>query len=202
MSPSALRRSPPSQQRGFTLLEMVAVVAIMGLLLFLFVPAVGVTDSARLRGGARELGAHLEFARQRAVMTGKPHRVLLGLEEGWYQLEWFVSDGDELPGVEALATPEVDLRGPIAMSPSAATIASYRPIPGIHGRVSWLDEQLRFGGVEVAEGWYEAGEFQVVFQGDGSSDPARIVIETGDEPGLVLEVSPLLDAVRITDDED
>ena len=39
------------------------------------------------------------------------------------------------------------------------------------------------------------------FQGDGSSDPARIVVEIGDEPGLVLEVSPLLDAVRIVDDQ-
>lgn len=187
------------RRRGFTLLELVAVVAIMGLLLFLFVPSIGATDSARLRGGARELGAHLEYARQRAVLTGKPHRILIGLDEGWYQLEWFVTDFDELPDGES--PPPLDLRGPIPMSPPVETIPSYRPVPGTEGRVAWLAEQLRFGGAEIDEGWYESGEFHVVFQGDGSSDPARIVVEIGDEPGLVLEVSPLLDAVRIVDDQ-
>jgi hypothetical protein len=178
---------------------MVAVVAIMGMLLFLFVPTLGATNSARLRGNARELGAHLEYARQRAVLTGKPHRVLIGLEDGWYQLEWFATDRDELPGGEAPAP--LDLRGPIPMSPPAETIPSYRPVPGAEGRVAWLAEPVRFGGAEVDEGWYESGEFQVVFEGDGSSDPARIVVEIDDDPGLVLEVSPLLDAVRIVDDQ-
>ncbi len=181
------------------MLELVAVVAIMGLLLFLFVPTIGATDSARLRGGALELGAHLELARQRAVLTGKPHRVLIGIDEGWYQLEWFISDLDELPDGEV--PPPLDLRGPIPMSPDPATISSYRPVPGQLGRLTWLDEPLHFGGVEVDEGWYESGEFQVVFQDDGSCDPARIAIEVGEDPGLIIEVSPLLDSVRIVDDQ-
>ena len=193
MTTPALRR-----RRGFTLLELIAVASIMGLVLFLFVPSIGATDSARLRGGTRELGAHLEYARQRAVLTGKAHRVLLGLDEGWYQLEWFATDLDELP--DDASPPSLDLRGPIPMSPPLETIPSYRPVPGAEGRVAWLAERLRFGGAEVDEGWYESGEFHVVFQGDGSSDAARIVVEVGDEPGLVLEVSPLLDAVRIVDD--
>ena len=78
------------------------------------------------------------------------------------------------------------------MSPPSDSIPSYRPVPGRAGELAWLDGQLRFGGIEVDEGWYESGEFQVVFQGDGSSDPARIAIEVGDDPGLVVEVSPLL----------
>lgn len=173
--------------------------AITGLLLFLFIPTISVTDSARLRSGARELGAHLELARQRAVLTGKPHRVLIGIDEGWYQLEWFASDLDELPG-DATAPP-LDLRGPISLAPTLATVASYRPVPGQLGRLAWLDEQLHFGGVEVDEGWYESGEFQLVFQDDGSCDPARIAIAVGEDPGLIIEVSPLLDTVRIVDDQ-
>ena len=85
-------RSLPVKLHGFTLLELVAVVAIMGMMLYLVVPSIGVTEGARLRAGAREMGAHLELARQRAIITGKPHRMLIALDEGWYQLEWFVTD--------------------------------------------------------------------------------------------------------------
>lgn len=193
------QRSLPVKLHGFTLLELVAVVAIMGMMLYFVVPSIGVTEGARLRAGAREMGAHLELARQRAIMTGKPHRMLIALDEGWYQLEWFVTDSDEDPNRQA---PAFDLRGPVQMSPHADDIPSYRIVPGGAGRLGWLDEALDFAGVEVDDGWYESGEFQVVFQGDGSSDAARIVVRAEfDEPGLVLEVSPLLDAVRIFDEE-
>ena len=192
-------RSHPVKRSGFTLLELVAVVAIMGMMLYLVAPSIGMTQSAQLRSGAREMGAHLEFARQRAIMTGKPHRVLMELDEGWYQLEWFVSDRDEDP---SLAAAPIDLRGPVQMSPRNDEVASYRIVPGSEGRLTWLDETLDFAGVEVDDGWYDSGEFQVVFQGDGSSDAARIVLRAApEEAGLILEVSPLLDAVRIYDEE-
>ena len=192
-------RSHPVKRSGFTLLELVAVVAIMGMMLYLVAPSIGMTQSAQLRSGAREMGAHLEFARQRAIMTGKPHRVLMELDEGWYQLEWFVSDRDEDPSLAAAPT---DLRGPVQMSPRNDEVASYRIVPGSEGRLTWLDETLDFAGVEVDDGWYDSGEFQVVFQGDGSSDAARIVLRAApEEAGLILEVSPLLDAVRIYDEE-
>lgn len=192
-------RSRHPQQSGFTLLELVAVVAIMGMMLYLVTPSIGVTQTAQLRAGAREMGAHLEFARQRAIMTGKPHRVLIEIDEGWYQLEWFVSDRDEDPSLGAAPS---DLRGPIQMSPRQDEVASYRIVPGSEGRLAWIDETLDVAGVEVDDGWYDAGEFQVVFQGDGSSDAARIVLRADpEEAGLVLEVSPLLDAVRIYDED-
>ena len=192
-------RSRLAQQSGFTLLELVAVVAIMGMMLYLVAPSIGVTQTAQLRAGAREMGAHLEFARQRAIMTGKPHRVLIEIEEGWYQLEWFVSDREEDPRLGGAPS---DLRGPIQMSPRQDEVPSYRVVPGSEGRLTWIDETLDFAGVEVDDGWYDAGEFQVVFQGDGSSDAARIVLRADpEEAGLVLEVSPLLDAVRIYDED-
>ena len=187
------------KRHGFTLLELVAVVAIMGMMLYFVVPSIGVTEGARLRASAREMGAHLEFARQRAIMTGKPHRVLIGLDEGWYQLEWFIDNTDENSNQQA---PAFDIRGPIRMSPSSNDIPSYRIVPGGAGRLAWLDEALDFAGVEVDDGWYESGEFQVVFEGDGSSDAARIGGRAQeDEPGLILEISPLLDSVRIFDEE-
>ena len=187
-------------RRGFTLLEMVAVVAIIALIMYLVVPSLGFNVSATLRSDSRRLATHVEFARQRAVMTGKPHRVLLGLEEGWYQIEWFVSDADEFPNMEA-PKEELDLRSPIPMEPPSYDIPSYRPIPGLAGKITWLDSILNFSGVQLDEGWFDSGEFQIVFTSDGTTSPAQIVVGGQDIQGVVLDVNPLLDSVRIYDDE-
>ena len=187
------------KRNGFTLLEMIAVVAIIGVVMYLFIPSLGVTVSSTLRGDARQLATHVEFARQRAVMTGKPHRLLLGLEEGWYQIEWYVSDADEFP--DDPPPPPLDLRSPIPMAPPTYDVPSYRAIPGGAGKVSWLDENLEFSGVQMDEGWFDSGEFQLVFSSDGSTAAAQIVVGAEDIQGLVLNVSPLIDTVRIFDDE-
>jgi type II secretion system protein H len=192
-------RKAPHSRRGFTLLEMVAVVAIVGVVMYIFVPSLGLNVSATLRSDSRQLATHLEFARQRAVMTGKPHRVLLGLEEGWYQIEWFVSDGDEFP--DAAPSEVLDLRSPIPMSAPTYDVPSYRAIPGGAGKVSWLDESLGFSGVQMDVGWFDSGEFQLVFTSDGTTAPAQVIIGGEGIQGVVLDVSPLLDTVRIFDDE-
>lgn len=192
-------RFPERTQPGFTLLEMVAVVAIIALIMYLVVPGLGFNVSATLRADSRRLATHVEFARQRAVMTGKPHRILLGLEEGWYQIEWFVSEADEFPDMKP-PSEMLDLRSPIPMEPPSHDIPSYRPIPGQAGDVTWLDRVLSFTGVQLDEGWFDTGEFQIVFTSDGTTSPAQIVVGGEDIQGVVLEVNPLLDSVRISDD--
>ena len=192
-------RTRRDSERAFTLLELIAVVAIFGLVITLFGQNFGLTTTSTLRGDARQLATHLEYARARAVMTGKPHRVLLGLEEGWYQIEWFVADRDV--DEELAASDEVDPRGPIPMAPPLHDIPSYRPIPGQAGDVSWLDEALFFEGVQMDEGWFDTGEFQLVFSSDGATAAAQVVIAAPDVQGMVVDVSPLEDAVRIYDDE-
>ena len=71
---------------GFTLIEMLAVVAILALLATFVAPSLDAVRQRRLRAEAMSLAAQLEFARQRTVMTGVPHRVLLDLEAGSYVL--------------------------------------------------------------------------------------------------------------------
>ena len=43
--------------------------------------------------------------------------------------------------------------------------------------------------------------FKEVFEGDGTTDAAELVIADDNGNSLILEVRPLLDSVRIFDDE-
>jgi len=204
---------PPGSRpgaRGFTLLEMMAVVAILALLFGLALPNLGVLGGANLRSQARELAGAIELARQRAVVTGTPHRVLLALEEGAFRVEWWRSEQEEAEQREGAAggglpagpvdVASLDLRGdtPIPLEPPRAEERSYRPIPQRQfGRDRWLGDGVFFAGVETPEGWVERGEVELVFERDGSTDPALVLLIAEDGREMALEVRPLLDVVRI-----
>ena len=72
-----------------------AVVVIMGLLLAIVLPNFSVVQNSVLRGEAVSVAGALELARQRAVMTGKPHRLLIDLEGGTYRVEWWINDAED-----------------------------------------------------------------------------------------------------------
>ena len=125
-----------ARARGFTLIEIMAAVAIFALLAGLIAPRVGALTSRTLRQRAERIAARLELARQRSVLTGVPHRLLVDLDQGGYQLEWQATEAE---GREP-ALP-LDLRGetPIPMAPAHAKQRSYRPLPGLMGRFEWLE---------------------------------------------------------------
>ena len=61
---------------------MMAVVLIMGLLLALIAPNLRIGGASALRDEALEVARRLELARQLAVTSGRPHRLLVDLENG------------------------------------------------------------------------------------------------------------------------
>ena len=70
--------SGPRQQRGFTLIELVVVLAILAAAAVLVLPAVGRgTETLRLRGEAGRVAALLREARLHAVSRRQPTRVTL-----------------------------------------------------------------------------------------------------------------------------
>ncbi len=182
-----------------------AVILILGLTMSLLLPAIGAGGGARLRGQAERVGAVLELARQRAVVTGKPHRVLIDLEEATYGIEWLVPDPED---AEPLAASNPDdplaaLQGEIVdLAPPRGAEAYYQPIPNRFGRRDRLDSGYFFEGVDTPEGWIERGEVVVVFQWDGSSDAAQIVISDPDSRSIDLDIAPLLEMVRIREETD
>jgi len=84
----------------------------------------------------------------------------------------------------------------LALSPPGATEREFEPLAGSLGEVAVLDEAVHFAGVDTAEGTFEQGTVQIVFQRDGTSDPAAVVLESDGGRRVALYVAPLADAVR------
>jgi type II secretory pathway pseudopilin PulG len=59
------------RDRGFSLVEMVVIILILGMMLALGIPAMrGFTESNRLRGSTENIAAQIRLAREKAIGTG------------------------------------------------------------------------------------------------------------------------------------
>jgi general secretion pathway protein H len=82
------RARPPWRSAGVTLLELLVVLAIMGLVAAFVVPLFGGgVPTAELKSAARQVAAGLRLARSEALATRQETRVLLDLEQRTMRLE-------------------------------------------------------------------------------------------------------------------
>jgi prepilin-type N-terminal cleavage/methylation domain-containing protein len=199
---SLAARDRARRRAAFTLIEMLAVVAILALVASFVAPSLDVVRQRRLRAAAMQLASQLEFARQRTVATGVPHRVLFDLENQLYRIEWLADDLAEDPA--GLVPVEYDVSGgtPLPLEAPPERALQYRPIPGLFGRDQWLESDLSFAGLETPEGWLERGESFVSFDRDGTGSYTEIVLEDDSGETVALAVHPLEDAVQLLEDEE
>jgi general secretion pathway protein H len=93
------REDAPSSQGGFTLLELMAVMALLALLVGLVLPSLmRSSERASYRANLRKLSSALRAARSEAVSRGQRVRLFLNLKTGHFQLEGSGIQGD-LPGM-------------------------------------------------------------------------------------------------------
>lgn len=195
MTSGAARR-----QRGFTLIEILAVVAILALAALLVLPNLAAMGERRLRQAAQRLAAELELARQRAVVTGIPHRVLFDLDTRVYRLEWLGGDAEpEITPVAASA--EYDVRGsaPLPLSAPPRAAQEFVPVPDSFGSFREFEGNCFVAGLETAQGWITSGLPDIAFERDGSAAYTEIVLEEEGGARQTLAVLPLDDAVRFVD---
>ncbi|MCG8589935.1 MAG: prepilin-type N-terminal cleavage/methylation domain-containing protein [Proteobacteria bacterium] len=184
------------RRRGFTLLEMMAVVAMLALLFALVVPRLQSREYYLLRQQAERVVSSLELARQQAVVTGVPHRVLLDLERGGYRVEWYVTEA-EAEGLGPEEPGEIGADSPVDMSPPAALRREFFPLPGQMGRDTWLDEDYQFQGMETSDGWLESGLAAVWFDATGTTQANQIHIANAEGTAVFLDVRPLFDRIEV-----
>lgn len=187
-----------STEVGFTLIEILAVILIIGLVSAVVLPGLRLSGGSSRHDQALNVASYLELARQRAIMTGKIHRLLIDVDDGAFNVEWYVrkAGDDELDSLAARhrAVWESDAGG-IFQPPD--TGLDYEPIPDSFGNKMRLANPYYFDGVETSDGWFDEGEVAVVFESDGTTDHAQIVITDPDGFAATLDVLPILDAVRI-----
>jgi prepilin-type N-terminal cleavage/methylation domain-containing protein len=111
---------------GFTLLELLAVVALLGLVLFFVIPNLdGLTPRARLRATARRIGSTMELAQGEAISSGKQFTMAYDLNKKMY---WIILPPPDVPATlpdpNAPPPPLPDVEHapmPAVMPPSATT---------------------------------------------------------------------------------
>jgi prepilin-type N-terminal cleavage/methylation domain-containing protein len=85
-----------SKQKGFTLLETLAVVSVMGILVAVGIPiATSFNRSASIRATAKQLAEDLWYARQKAISTSVPYSIEFDADENTYLV--FRDDGNGDP---------------------------------------------------------------------------------------------------------
>lgn len=189
----------PVRRAGFTLIEVLAVAAILALVAALVAPNLSGLQQWRLRSEAQRIAARLELARQRAIVTGVPHRLWLDLGAAEFRVEWWMPDPGEpeREPVEAL-----DLAGntPLPLEAPRAGLHEFRPIPGRFGNVDVVTDPFFVDRLETPQGTVSEGETWVVFDRDGTASHTVIHLQDPDGRALALDVYPLDDLVRIRDD--
>ncbi len=182
---------------------MIAVVAIFALLVAVVAPNLGRLSGRTLREAADDLAARLELARQRTIVTGIPHRLWIDLDGATYRLEWLAGESAQ-QAPEAPSRPaELDLRGetPLPLEAPRGEAQAYRPLPGGLGRDEVLAESLAFRRVETPAGFIDRGEVAIGFAADGTADATTVILDDDSGHGLLIDVLPLAEAVRVTDAE-
>jgi prepilin-type N-terminal cleavage/methylation domain-containing protein len=192
-----------ARDAAFTLLEILSVVAIFALIAGLALPNFSGVHARNTKQQAHRIVAQIELARQRAIVTGIPHRFFIDVDGAAYRIEWLatekMAEGEE-EAAEAADFADflgADGESSIDLTPPRAEEATYRPVPGTLGRFISLEESIEFAGVETTGGWVEEGETFIRFERDGSADATTIVIEHESGTSVTLEVLPLADTVRV-----
>ena len=163
-------------------------------------PNFGALQAHKLRNTAERIVERVDFGRQRAVMTGIPHRLAIDLDSGTYQLEW---QGEGATAAAPAPRPEAEpgIDAPISLAPPPAAERTFETVPGPLGKLEHLGKGVEFAWIETPSSEVDFGEAFITFEGDGTSSYTLLVL---DEPGgreIALEILPLAEAVRILDEE-
>lgn len=99
------QRPATNSSAGFTLMELVVVLAIMAVTALLVVPKLPATDSTELRRSARALAATLRYLQDRSITAKTPHRIRFKPGTSAVSVSRLTQDGEERTGEAILDRP-------------------------------------------------------------------------------------------------
>jgi len=198
-APNASPRSDRcGREAGFTLIELVAVVATFALIAAMVLPNLNLGGSRAVRAAADDVATAVELARERAIMTGRVHAVVIDLDRGAHWVEWSKPLAPEMPAPAAADAGKRQLD----LVPPPLEGEALEPLFGNFGRPQVVEDPAVLLGVEIDDGVADSGTVELRIDADGATDPAAILIGDADGTYVVrVEVEPLADAVAVVNAE-
>ena len=200
MNPSASHRAC---NRGFTLIEVMAVLLLIMLIYGMALPAFGPGSGADAENDALEIAAAIESARLSALTYRENHRVVIDLRQAsWWQERESrtqrepadANTGDTQP----LELPEWRDDAKLPLVAPTTTTHGFQPILGLVGQGNVLRETVHFVGAETSEGrWIEDGTIAIELRPDGLADRTVLVLEGTNKQRFRLAIEPLDATVSI-----
>lgn len=167
-----LKAAPPTQS-GFTLLEIVLVMAVIALFIGLTLPRLPDVSGARLQKAARKVSMAMQAARMRAVTLRRYYRLEVDVDANQILLSYFGPEGtfirdDEVPVLQIEDTDIVDMItstrdrtkegiGWIHISPRGFMEPSMVHLRDARGRDLTVSPSPAGGRVRVLDGYVELG---------------------------------------------
>lgn len=186
--------------RGFTLIEILAVVALIALLAALTLPNLHLRSSRAAQDRARTMAATLELARQRALATGLPTRIVLDLDtQTWWMEEWRPAPEPAGEADAADVPPRYATLDQIPLAPPVAPEGAFHHAEPPFGRPTRLGDDARLADVRTENGIVESGRAYVRFAPDGSAPRTQVTLQDRDGGIIHLDVAPLATGIRIQD---
>lgn len=145
-------------QRGFTLFELLLVLAIVGLAVGVVIPKLQDVAGVELRQSARRLAGAARYAADQAAVRKTAFRLAFDFKGRAYRIEFL--DRENV----------------------------WRPDPTTLGRPVRLPGDVRLAAVETREGRRTEGEVFVEFYPKGYAERALIQVARGEDEGFTVEI--------------
>jgi len=168
-------------RRGFTLIEIIFVLAMMGILFAITIPRIRVSNNKRVRLAAQQMVRDLEVARTRAMATKQNARIVFNEVDNSYT-GYLDDDRDGLFGLtkaesDALrARGKVNLRGGVIFGRGSA---SALPSDPGGGAVTLASNTVEFSARGVTEPFGSRGTIYLVHASDPNAVSAVSITAAG-----------------------
>lgn len=160
------------KSNGFTLIELMVVIVVLGVMMTLIIPQLGNIGDANLKRSARHLTGMIRFLRDEAQAKKEVYRLRFDIKDGKYWAEEFVITSKDT--------------------------AEYKRMQVAMAGEGSLAGQTTFKDVQVGS---HPDDPYIFFTPDGWVEPAFIQLRNGDDKVFTLIVKPLTGDTELREGE-